>query len=94
MAMTASKRDSLQIAVEAAGEAWASDCAETLRAEGRTIAGGWPGTMTEARLRARACAAQHLGTPVVAPAMLDGLARRAYACAKRAWMARTGPEED
>ena len=93
-AMTASNHDSLHVAVEAAGEAWACDCADTLRAEGRAIAGGWPGTMTEARLRAAACAALHLGTPAVAPDLLDGLARRAYACAKRAWLARTGPEED
>lgn len=92
--MSASNHNSLQVAVEAAGEAWACDWANTLQAEGRTIAGGWPGTMTEARLRTAACAAKHLGKPVVAPAMLDGLARRAYACAKRAWMARTGPEED
>jgi hypothetical protein len=92
--MTASNYDSLQLAVEAAGEAWACDCAETLRAEGRTIAGGWPGTMTEARSRTAACAAAHFGSKAVAPAMLDGLARRAYACAKRAWMARTEPEGD
>jgi len=85
----------LERAVEAAGEAWASDWATALRHEGRAIAGGWPGTISEARQRVVACAMGQLGPRSnITPDELEALTRRAYEVAKKAWLARTELDDE
>ena len=41
----------LDEAAAAAGRVWANSVRMELQAEGRTVSGGWPGTMSEARAR-------------------------------------------
>jgi hypothetical protein len=79
----------LERVVDAAGEAWALDFSNTLHGEGRSVSGGWPGTLSEARGRVAACLARRPNvTRRVSAEELESLARRAYAAAKRAWLAR------
>ena len=79
----------LERAVDAAGEAWAVDWANTLHGEGRPVSGGWPGTLSEARGRVAACIAKRVGPARrIGPEELELLARRAYAAARKAWLAR------
>ena len=63
-----------------------------LRAEGRALAGGWPGTMSEARGWARA----ELTGMGVQPTHeeLEWLARATYAQARDAWLARARDDEE
>jgi len=35
------------------GQTWATEWVQTMRSEGRRVAGGWPGTIPEARMRAQ-----------------------------------------
>ena len=63
-----------------AGKAWAGAVRAELENEGRTVAGGWPGTMTEARARA-----SQLGSPGLSAAERTRLARILYAAAKDMW---------
>jgi hypothetical protein len=79
----------LERAVDAAGEAWALDWSNTLHGEGRSVSGGWPGTLSEARSRVAACVAKRFGmTRRVSAEELESLTRRAYAAARKAWLAR------
>ena len=79
----------LERAVDAAGETWAVDWANTLHGEGRPVSGGWPGTLSEARGRVAACIAKRVGPARrIGPEELELLARRAYAAARKAWLAR------
>ena len=80
---------SLERAVDAAGEAWARDWSIALSGEGRAVSGGWPGTLSEARSRVAVCLAKRSSTSRrMSPEELESLARRAYAAAKKAWLAR------
>jgi hypothetical protein len=79
----------LERVVDAAGEAWALDWSSALHGEGRSVSGGWPGTLSEARGRVAACLARRPNvTRRVSAEELESLARRAYAAAKKAWLAR------
>jgi hypothetical protein len=79
----------LERAVDAAGEAWAIDWANRLHGEGRPVSGGWPGTLSEARGRVAACISRRVGAARrIGPEELEQLARRAYASARKAWLAR------
>jgi hypothetical protein len=76
--------------VQGAGETWAVDCANALRGEGRPVAGGWPGTITEARQRVRACALTvGSGSSNLSNEELETLTRLVYDTAKKVWLART-----
>jgi hypothetical protein len=68
-----------------AGEAWASAFADDLRSRRRAVAGGWPGTMTEAR--ARVLATVTARGVAVSVEQLRELARTAYDAARAAWLA-------
>lgn len=82
--------DSLRRTIDAMGEAWAAERASATRDEGRLVAGGWPGTLSEARYRVVACAVEQLGSSSrITPEELDLLARRAYDVARTTWLART-----
>ncbi|MBK7583510.1 MAG: hypothetical protein IPI67_25375 [Myxococcales bacterium] len=91
MASRTRLRAALDREVEAIGQAWAQAKMEALRNEGRPIAGGWPGTMSEARARVSVCARSASRS---AEADLETLARRAYVVAKATWLSRTAPDAD
>ena len=79
----------LELAVDAAGKAWAVGFAEALGREGRSVAGGFPGTISEARARVVQCIA---GRPrALSQSELDALTRRAYDAARRFWLQTAGP---
>ncbi len=72
--------------------AWAGQQIEAVRAEGRAVAGGWPGTMSEARGCARAQlalkGARHTHDE------LEWLAHATYARARDAWLAHARNDDD
>lgn len=70
------------------GAAWARAVCERINGEGRIIAGGWPGTIVEARARI----ASHLRSELaerrmkaLAPEELERAANVTYARAKQEW---------
>jgi hypothetical protein len=66
---------------------WVRRRIEELVTEGRAVAGGWPGTMREAR----ACVRFELAREGLLPAShedIERAAKRAYTCARDAWLAR------
>ncbi len=71
------------------GEAWARDYVSALRAQERSAAGGWPGTMSEARSRIVARLAILLD-----PKQVDELARIANLAARRAWLQVCVPDPE
>jgi hypothetical protein len=83
--------DALDREVDAIGKAWAEHAIAAFRNEGRSITGGWPGTMSEARARVSGCARSSARR--VEPNR-EALARRAYLVAKSTWLTRTAPDGD
>lgn len=75
--------------VEAEAGAWAERLADATNAEGRPVAGGWPGTISEARFVVARCAAGGPHPVRVTQDELELLTRRAYVVAKAAWRQRT-----
>lgn len=73
--------------VLSAGQAWATRVREQLRGEGRRAAGGWPGTLSEARGHA-AAALRDQGLP---PSDHTKLSLAIYAAAKKSWLERLEP---
>jgi hypothetical protein len=75
----------------AAGRAWASCTVGDLRAQDRTVNGGWPGTLREARGQVMvALSARQAPTP--SAQRLDALARTAYASARTTWSTQAEPD--
>ena len=72
------------------GEAWALRLFAELRAEGRRVVGGWPGTLTEARARVRAELRRERPTH----AEVEHAAGTAYARARHVWLASAQGEDD
>jgi len=73
-----------------AARGWTKHVMEVLSREGRAIAGGWPGTINEARGRCGALAARALAAhsmPPLARDELGRLTRIAYDEARRLWRA-------
>lgn len=76
-----------------AGRHWYAAWRATLAEEGRDIAGGWPGTLPEARARIAASLMTTLSRKRLAPTTPDELraaTRVTYDEARRAW--RTSPQ--
>ena len=73
------------------GDAWVQHVALDLRREQRTAAGGWPGTMSEARARTSA----HFRGKLTREELEDA-ARAVYQRARGRWLAyaRTDAEEN
>jgi hypothetical protein len=73
----------------AIGLAWAHEIVHTLRGDEREIVGGWPGTISEAKMRVLAQLARTLDLEVLAD-----LARVATEAARREWLrvAESDPE--
>ena len=72
------------------GETWARGWLAELGSEGRSAAGGWPGTITQARSRVRAVVTAELARARFQPAAADEVdrtARAAYARAREVWLA-------
>jgi hypothetical protein len=92
---TEARRAILENAALTAGEQWALSYRDEMRGQGRPIAGGWPGTLSEARARVAACLRlQERHGSTVTSAELTWLAKTAYARARRQWLAvaeRDGP---
>jgi hypothetical protein len=66
---------------------WARRCMVDIRAQGRTVAGGWPGTRSEARL----LVSQEVALSGSRPSHdeLEQLVTDAYARARDTWLAST-----
>ncbi|MBA3821065.1 MAG: hypothetical protein H0X17_19425 [Deltaproteobacteria bacterium] len=76
----------------ALGQAWASECANELRAQERDLVGAWPGTVREARQRVLAKLPAARATPPLERDALDLLARATYDAARRSWQAISEPD--
>ena len=80
-------------ASEAIGEAWANEVANTLREQMRSLVGGWPGTMREARTRLL------FGLRAARPSTFDSeeltaLTRAVYEAARRCWDQIAAPDPE
>jgi hypothetical protein len=78
------------------GRHWARGLRRSLAGEGRRIAGGWPGTLSEARSRVvTGCGRVMRESGQVEPssAELDWMARRLNAAARHDWLAKAEREE-
>lgn len=71
-----------------AGGDWADLVRAQLRQQGRPATGGWPGTVSEARIRAFAGLHQQSG---ILPEEHANLALVLYAAAKKSWHERQEP---
>jgi len=80
----------LRRTIEADARAWAESLARAFNDEGRAVAGGWPGTVSEARHRVSRCSASRPDLQVTQDE-LDALTRHAYVFAKKAWAERADP---
>jgi phosphoglycolate phosphatase-like HAD superfamily hydrolase len=72
----------------AVGTAWARAVCDNLTGQGRSIAGGWPGTLVEARARIAKSLRDELtkhGFKELDPEELDHAVSATYARAKQEW---------
>jgi hypothetical protein len=88
-----SRRTALERAALDTAKAWAGSRMNALRAEGREVAGGWPGTLSEARHFVRAQLARN-GLSLVTHDELEQAARATYATARSTWLANAESEDD
>ncbi len=84
----------LERTARAEASAWASWWRAELLRQGRPMAGGWPGTLSEARSRMARRIAADLGSDF-APTTheLDRAAREAYGAARRDWNETSEPDQ-
>jgi hypothetical protein len=77
------------------GQRWADQWRSDLHREGRPAAGGWPGTLREARVRVERhflAEAARRKISAVTQAEREVAARRAYASARARWCRQAEPE--
>lgn len=74
-------------------ERWVLETAAALRADDRAIAGGWPGTMSEAQKRLSILVSERRIT-LASREEHEHAARRLYDVARRTWVARASAESD
>jgi hypothetical protein len=87
----------LERAAVTVGETWARGWLAELGSEGRSAAGGWPGTITQARSRVRVAVTAELARAKFQPAAADEVdrtARAAYARAREVWLASAKADDD
>lgn len=81
------RRARLEEGAVLAGERWADGWCESLRRQGRRPAGGWPGTVSEAR----ALVVAHFSTALRGHGLtheeLESVTKTSYARAKHRWLA-------
>jgi hypothetical protein len=98
--MAAKKTNDRQSVVERSandgGEQWARGWRDELQSDHRRASGGWPGTIAQARV----CARAHLTTELArlrlagpSPAELEQAARLTYARARAVWLALAHGED-
>ncbi|MFN7700287.1 MAG: hypothetical protein ACK6CU_06330 [Deltaproteobacteria bacterium] len=75
------------------GERWVLEITAALRADDRAVAGGWPGTMSEAQTRLAILVSERRIT-LLSRDEHEQAARRLYESARRAWAARASAETD
>ena len=83
------RRVLLEQGAAAVGTAWARSVCDGFAEEGRVIAGGWPGTLVEARARIAARLRGDLsqrGMKALEPEELDQAVNATYARAKQEWL--------
>jgi hypothetical protein len=76
---------------------WVGSWRDALRFEGRAMAGGWPGTVPEARARLVGQLGPELARRGLLPPSADRIAevsREIYAGARRAWLAEATRGDD
>ncbi len=82
----------------AVGARWAQGWCDDMRREGRTVSGGWPGTVPEARALVVAhfdLARTRRGEAPLSAPEIASATRTAYTTAKREWLSHnTGRDED
>src|SRR4051794_32370025 len=91
------RADALRACGESLGLAWAKRCRADLVEEQRPAAGGWPGTMTEARaVVANRLAAERKGLGFEQPTNeeREHMARIAYGSARRDWLEHCCKEDE
>jgi hypothetical protein len=74
-------------------ERWVLETTEALRADDRAVAGGWPGTMSEAQSRLATLVSERR-IALSSREEHEQAARRLYESARRAWAARASAESD
>lgn len=85
----------LELESSSAGARWAACCRDELRKQSRQAAGGWPGTMSEARAHVAAYIGTELrrrGMGALTHQESELAARAVYAAARRHWLLRREPE--
>jgi hypothetical protein len=98
-AMTASSNSHfslLERRAALAGQVWAREMRESLRKQLRRAAGGWPGTITEARARLAEFVLPRLtreAAAAVTSSDREQAARTLYASARSTWLAQCDREE-
>jgi hypothetical protein len=87
----AARRALLERVAGEAGDDWVERLSSELTAEHRAAAGGWPGTVGEARSWSRPYLLRHttLSSPPLTAEEFELSARMTYAHARRKWLACT-----
>lgn len=88
MSAAESRRALLNDGAVEIGARWAQVWCDDMRREGRLVAGGWPGTLPEARARVSAHFDQELrrrGMRLLNHEELEWVTHEAYKSAKRVW---------
>jgi hypothetical protein len=86
----------LEQTADTVGRSWVDQCRHALHLEGRAAAGGWPGTLREARVRMQRYLGEELAHHRIAELTdteRELLARRAYASARTEWFLKVEPDE-
>jgi hypothetical protein len=81
---------------QAVGSAWAHELRGSLKRENRRASGGWPGTVSEARARARILLLPWLstrGAVLATQEQVASLTSALYASARATWRDHCEPEE-
>ena len=83
----------LEQTARAEGNAWASWWRNELQRQNRPVSGGWPGTLSEARVRvARRLAVEHGPALAATRQEVEDAARAAYGAARNEWNESREPE--
>ena len=91
----AARRLFLERSAVTLGQTWAEEWRADLRREGRPAAGGWPGTLREARVRVERFLLAEMSRrkmAAVTEAEREVAARAAYASARHEWCRQAEPE--
>jgi hypothetical protein len=86
-----------RVRAELVGREWAERLRAAIVRDRRRAAGGWPGTLREARTHVAVSLIPWLmqnGQPSVTPLQHEGAARVVYASARKLWLAHRDAEED